>query len=185
VSVHIYVINLDRSIGRLEQFRRSNQHMPEIHRFSAIEGASVDRLQLIGDKVITSDLQYSDGALGCALSHIFFWDAAAESGEAITVVEDDAIIHHRFSEQSAMLMRGLPSDWDLIMWGWNFDSILLTEILPGVSPCLSTFNQDALRASVARYTTLEFSPQPFRLLRCFGSIAYTISAGGARKLRGE
>jgi len=183
MPIHTYLINLDQSTARLEEFRRVNNHMPEIHRFPPVEGASADRLQLIADKVISADLYYSDGALGCALSHIFFWSAAAESGEAITVVEDDAIIHRRFNEASERLIRTLPCDWDLIMWGWNFDSILLTDILPGVSPCLSTFDQDALRVGADRYTALEFFPQAFRLLRCFGTIAYTISAGGAKRLR--
>jgi GR25 family glycosyltransferase involved in LPS biosynthesis len=183
MNVHTYVINLDRSTARLENFRRVNGHMPEIHRFSAIEGRDADRVQLVADNVMAPELCYSDGALGCALSHIFFWEAATDSGDAITVVEDDAIIHRRFNERSDSLIRALPRDWDLVMWGWNFDSILLTEILPGVSPCLSTFNQDELRVGAEHYTALDFSPQPFRLLRCFGTIGYTVSPAGARKLR--
>ena len=46
-AMHIHVINLDRSVARLDEFRRWNAHMPEIERFAAIDGAAVDRQQLL------------------------------------------------------------------------------------------------------------------------------------------
>lgn len=181
--MHTYVINLDRSADRMDEFRRLNDHLPEIFRFSAIEGASADRAALIGDGIISADLRYSDGALGCALSHVFFWDAAISANEAITVAEDDAIFHRSFRDRSEAFLGELRNDWDLVMWGWNFDSILMFELIQGVSSCLSTFNQDELREGIPAFMTAPYSPRPFRLYRCFGTICYSISAAGARKLK--
>ena len=180
--MHIYVINLDRSPERLEAFRRTNAHLPEIHRFSAVDGATMDRTRLIEEGIIAKDLPYSNGALGCAMSHVFFWETAIGQGEAITVVEDDAILHRDFVERASELTSKLP-EWDLVVWGWNFDSILMLDLLPGISSSVSTFDQQGLRDNVETYQSARFRPSSFRLLRCFGTVAYTITPRGAKKLR--
>jgi GR25 family glycosyltransferase involved in LPS biosynthesis len=183
VAIHTYVINLERCTERLDEFRRVNKHLPEIHRFAALEGTAADRMSLVGDRIITPDLRYSDGALGCAVSHLFFWDAAISAQESITVAEDDAVFHRNFPGQSESLLRDLSPDWDLVMWGWNFDSILLFDLVPGVSQCLSTFDQDGLRRGVEAFVNTPSSPRLFRLFRCFGTICYTISPNGAKRMK--
>jgi glycosyl transferase, family 25 len=177
-----YVINLDRSEDRLREFRRQNNHMPEIHRFSAIDGSTIDRDRLIESNTFAPGLHYTDGAVGAALSHLFFWEAAKSENAAITVCEDDAILHRRFPDLSARFLAALDDDWDLVLWGWNFDSILLFDLMPGVSPCLATFNQEQMRAGAQIFQELSIVPRPFRLFRAFGTVCYTISPRGAEKL---
>ena len=159
-----------------------NSHMPDIQRFSAIDGSSLDRHALVDQRTIEPELPYTDGALGCALSHIFFWEAARDEKAEITVCEDDAIFNESFLEQAPKLIRSLPTDWDLVMWGWNFDSILWFDLMPGISPCLAVFDQEQMRKGVQDFQNRRFSPQLFRLLRAFGTVCYTVSATGARKL---
>jgi glycosyl transferase family 25 len=178
----IYVINLDRSPERLRNFETVNAHMPGIQRFSAVDGNTIDRMELAQTGLIDPSLSYSNGAIGCALSHLFFWDAAIAENQEITVCEDDSIFHHGFVELASTTIKKLPPDWDLIMWGWNFDSILLME-LPGIAQCLATFNQDELRQNARQFQQLQFVPACYRLFRAFGTVCYTVSPKGARKLR--
>lgn len=180
--MYIYVINLDRSEDRMLEFRRANEHMPDIQRHSAVDGSTLDRNGLVQANVIAPDLAYTPGAIGCALSHIFFWEAAIAQKAEITVCEDDAIFHRSFPAAAPELLDSLPPDWDLVMWGWNFDSILLFDLMPGISPCLGTFNQAQMRGAVAQFQRANLSPQLFRLLRAFGTVCYTISERGAHKL---
>jgi GR25 family glycosyltransferase involved in LPS biosynthesis len=180
--MYIYVINLDRCEDRMAEFSHANSHMPDIQRFSAIDGQTIDRQQLMEANTISADLSYTDGAIGCALSHLFFWEAADTQKSEITVCEDDAIFHQSFLETAPRLVASLPRDWDLVMWGWNFDSILLFDLLPGISPCLATFNQEQLRDAVSDFQKQSISPSLFRLLRAFGTVCYTVSAAGAHKL---
>lgn len=180
--MNIHVINLDRSPERLREFLRWNGHLPGIQRFPAIDGSTIDRQALIAAGTIAPGLKYTDGAIGCALSHLHFWEAAAASGEAITVCEDDAIFHHGFLEHAPRLLASLPEDWDLVMWGWNFDSILQFDLLPGASQCLGAFDQAKLRGALDHYQRLALTPAPFRLIRAFGTVCYTLSPAGARKL---
>src|SRR5439155_5872874 len=101
---------------------------------------------------------------------------------AITVCEDDAIFHRNFLEHAPRLISSVEPEWDLVMWGWNFDSILLFDLVPGVSPCLANFNQDQLRSAIATYQDQRISPTLFRLLRAFGTVCYSISPRGAQIL---
>ena len=68
------------------------------------------------------------------------------------------------------------------MWGWNFDSVLMFDLMPSVSSCLAAFDQDQLRSAVRTYQTQPLFPQLFRLIRSFGVICYTVSPAGAKKL---
>jgi len=178
----IYVINLDRSQDRMLEFRRLNSHIPGIHRFSAVDGNTIDRQYLVETNVIAQNLPYTNGAIGCALSHLFFWEAAISQKTALTVCEDDSIFHKAFAELAPSLLRTLPTHWDLVLWGWNFDSILLFDLIPGVSPCLATFNQDQMRIGAMDFQSSAISPKAFRLFRAFGTVCYTISPQGASRL---
>lgn len=176
------LINLDRSLDRLQQFRAANGFVPDIERLSAVDGRLVDRQRLIAEGVVDPRLNYSDGALGCALSHFQAWDAARTRGEAMTIIEDDAVLNRHFMARSTAILRDLPADWDCILWGWNFDSPFAVDLLPGVSFSLMKFNQDSLRGNLARYQALDFPSNAFPLLRAFGTLCYSVSPLGAARL---
>ena len=181
----IYVINLDRSTERLRDFRQINKHFPNIHRFPAVDGSSVNRNDLVEANVFSPNLPYTDGAVGAALSHLFFWKAAVSEKSAITVCEDDAILHSRFEELAQEALVSLGDSWDFVLWGWNFDSILQFDLMPGISPCLGLFNQEQMRKNVELFQESVFRPTLYRLIRAFGIVCYTISPSGARKFLAE
>jgi len=166
----------------MNEFLARNRHLPGIHRFSAVEGASLNRDDLVAAGVLSDDLRYTPGALGCAMSHHFFWGVAVKEGTAITVCEDDAIFHQDFDRLSEDVIHECGADWDLVMWGWNFDSILYYELLPGVSPSVAQFDQLELRNSLERFQALPLAPHPYPLLRSFGTVAYSVSPQGASRL---
>jgi glycosyl transferase, family 25 len=180
----IRVINLDRSTERLSTFESLNGHPNlKFSRFPAVDGKDVDRGSLVDRGIMTADLAYGDGALGCALSHLALWDLATETNQALTVCEDDAIFNRGFDVAAGSLIKALPENWHMILWGWNFDSVLLFDMIPGVSPCLGVFNQDRMRMGVDAYQSARLMPRPFRLVRAFGTVGYTVSPAGARAMK--
>lgn len=183
--MNIHVINLDRSPERLTQFKARNARIPGIQRFSAADGSTVDREALVQAHTIAPGLAYSAGAIGCALSHLCFWNAAAAENRMFTVCEDDAIFNRRFPDLAPRLIAELPGDWDLVLWGWNMDSILMFDLMPGISPCLARFDQEQMRGAVEDFQTRALAPRPFPLLRAFGIPCYSVSPAGARKLLRE
>lgn len=182
--MEIHVINLERSKNRLAAFERLNGHLKNnFQRFPAIDGREVARGPLVDRGIITADLCYGDGALGGALSQLALWDLAIEKNQSLTICEDDAIFNHGFSAAADSVIQALPKDWHVILWGWNFDSILLFDILPGVSPCLSMVDEARMRMGVDAFQSLRVTPQPFKLFNTFGLVGYSVSPLGAQTLR--
>lgn len=178
----IFLINLDRSKDRLESFRRTNEKWIPFTRVSAVDGATLSREQLHRDRLIDSSLAYSDGAAGCAMSHIALWKKAAAENRNLTVCEDDAVFNAEFKARSEALLSQLGANFDLVLWGWNFDAILSYELLPGISPCFALFNQDEMRRNLPAFAALSFAPSLYRLRRAFGTLCYTLSPEGAKSL---
>jgi GR25 family glycosyltransferase involved in LPS biosynthesis len=180
----LYVINLDHSKDRLLAFEKQNGHLkPNFFRFSAVDGKGVDRNSLVDRRIITADLGYADGALGNALSHLALWDLAIEKNQPLTVCEDDAIFNRGFGPAAESLVKTLPEDWHVIFWGWNFDSIVLFDMIPGVSGCLGYFDQDRMRMGIDAFHSARLMPQPFRLFRMFGIVGYSVSPLGAQAMK--
>lgn len=179
----VHVINLDRSANRLSTFTATNQHLKNIVRFPAVDGGAMDRAKLRADGIFTTVMpDYSHGAVGCALSHVSLWQKAVAESEAFTIAEDDAIFNIHFEAEAGDLLRSLPPDWDILLWGWNFDSILFFDFLPGVSPCLGAFSESGIREQASVFQKLDVKPQAYRLQKAFGLLAYAVSPHGAEKL---
>lgn len=175
-----WVINLDRSTARLDVFVRRNAGILTITRFPAIDGQTLDRAALIARGIMDPALTaYTPGAFGCALSHAALWRHCIALGEPITVCEDDAVLHRQFAPLADELLGALAGDFDLVMWGWNFDSYLAVDLLPGVSPALLTFDQARMRGALDVFQQFPIRPLLLPLLRSFGTPCYTVSPRGA------
>ncbi len=175
------VINLDRAAATLARFRAVNACLGPVRRFRAVEGAACDRAALEQAGVIEPASTVTDGMLGCILSHRALWQETLASGRALTVCEDDAVLAADFPGRAGALLEGLGGDWDIVLWGWNFDSTLALRLLPGVR---SYVMHDGLDAA-AGVTPADLAAGPARLYpleRAMGTLCYTISPAGAARL---
>lgn len=178
---YIY-INRDCDKERRDEFCALNAHIPELQRFSAIDGTSLDPEELAEKGIITPGLRYSRGALGSAMSHLLLWNAVSEKNEPACIFEDDAILCANFKEESSRLLAGLPEDWDIVLWGNNYDTALTFNVLPGISPCVAIFDQESLRKGADKFPSMTISSMLFPLAQTLGICGYTISPVGARKM---
>lgn len=177
----VHFINLERDKERLIKFRELNDHVPAV-RHPAVNGANLDRERLRNAGYITQDLSYGSGSLGNALSHIQLWQHAIEKKAAVTIAEDDAVFVKSFLGTADLFLRSLPDDWDVVLWGWNFDSYLWVEMPEGVARCKMEFMQDDLRQNIETFRAANSHPTPIRLRHSFGILGYTVSLIGAQKL---
>jgi glycosyl transferase, family 25 len=178
----IYLINLDRTPGRLAAFQRRNAHMCDVERYPAIDGQTIDTEKLIKERIITSDCHYKGGCLGCAMSHVSLWRKAVDEQRTITVAEDDAVFSRSFALRSQAFLANLPTDWDFIQWGWNFDAFLWVDVIPHTLRAKIVFDQEQLRRNMEEVQNADTVPTAFRLLHSFGTLCYSVTAKGARGL---
>jgi len=177
----IKVISLKRTPERLHEFQRNNAHI-KFEVFDAIDGAKLDKNSSIMREFFSKELNYSDGAYGCALSHIQLWIEAVEKNTAITICEDDAILHNDFIRFRDETIKRLPSKWTLCHWTWNLDSYLVAKLFHNTGHALILMNQEEIIKNQAIIKKSELTTQAFGLVRAFGTACYTISPGGASEL---
>lgn len=179
---NVNVISLERSEQRRINFDNTNGHL-KFDFFNAVDGSllTADAIQATG--LFEPNLPYTKGAYGSALSHLALWDKAIATQTPVTVAEDDGIFRRDFDLQSRKLISSLPNNWDIVLWGWNFDSILSVDVMPGVSPAIMQFDQAMLRKNTDTFQTMQSKVHALKLDKCFGIVAYTISTWGAEKFK--
>jgi glycosyl transferase family 25 len=181
IASDVFVINLDRTPERMADFIETNPHLSDATRFPAVDGKFISRTKLVESGQFREPIFYSDGALGNMLSHREIWEIARKRDRYLTVFEDDAIVHQDFIAHANRVIGGLKPDWDIILWGWNFDESMCFDILPGV-PCLAHFSQGDLRALSDKIQKMDLAPTLYKLRYAFGTVAYSVSPKGAEKL---
>jgi glycosyl transferase, family 25 len=183
--MQVFYINLEKRKDRNEEFLRRNSQSAECCRVNAPEGNLLCIDDLLVRGLIAEPLEsYSPGVLANALSHRELWERALSTEAPVTIAEDDAVLNRNFSTKAAEVTAKLPPDWDIILWGWNFDSILHCEIIPGLKDGVMHFNPSPLWDKQDWFQEIDTESIPLRLFGAFGILCYTVSPKGARMLQG-
>jgi Glycosyltransferase family 25 (LPS biosynthesis protein) len=101
-QLRVNVINLDRSEDRRTEFTTLNAHLADVARFPAIDGQRLEIASLVRRN---------------AMSHIALWDRAIESGQNLTICEDDAIFNTRWIFVPPKCSRDFPPSGILYFGG--------------------------------------------------------------------
>ena len=177
----IKIISLAKSTQRRAEFAKNNNHI-DFEFVDGVDGEALSVDDIANCGFFAPDLNYRKGAFGCAMSHLQLWQLAESSGQPVTIAEDDAIFRHDFPDKLKALLGADDQDWDIVLWGWNFNSVLSVSVLPEISPVVMLFDQEALRNSIDKFQRLEETAAYLKLNKCFGTVAYTLSPQGAKKI---
>jgi GR25 family glycosyltransferase involved in LPS biosynthesis len=181
--VEIVYINLASRPDRNDEFLRRNAGVADFRRTDAVVGATLRADDLIRGGAIAEPLTaFTPGALGNALSHKALWERCAAGDAVLTVAEDDAAFNRHFPAKAPRVLAELPPDWDVILWGWNFDSVLHVRILAGIKEAVAYFDARPLGPRVAEFQAADYPVQPLPLVNAFGIVSYSVSPTGARRL---
>lgn len=133
----IYLINLDRRPDRLERFVNffDNSDMKDMKllRMNAVDGSEIDISRIPLSETAKGELkqiettgfrskhyQLTRGAIGCYLSHVKVWkDIVEKNHKNALIFEDDAKIPVNMNERIMKSMKGVPDDWDVLLFGFH------------------------------------------------------------------
>jgi len=177
----VAVINLDRSPRKLEEFAAANRNTITFERFAAVDGLTLSKSKLVADGIMHADLDYTPGAMGCAMSHFALWRRCIESNKPLTICEDDAQFNKDFNRFAEEAIAKLDGKFDLILWGWNFDSVLVFDLW-GISSCAAIFDASQMLNAIERFKQIPFTPTLYALQRAYGLVCYTMTPKGAATL---
>ncbi|WP_156475092.1 glycosyltransferase family 25 protein, partial [Acetobacter malorum] len=175
-------ISLNRTPERTERFLNSNKHINGFEHYPGLDGKTLNRDELVKNGLIDASCNFTPGAIGSGLAHASLWAKVIRNNQPAHIFEDDAFLCHNFEKESARLINSLPENWDIILWGNNYDSILEFELLPGITQCVATFNQETVRRGIPSFLKMDIRSNMFRLTQTFGICGYAISPSGATRL---
>lgn len=133
-------------------------------------------------ELFSNDISYSRGVAGNALSHLLLWKYSIDNNISITIAEDDCYFRFDFNDCFDHVIKFVPSDWDIIHWGWNFDSVISLKMFNSFSNLYLYADQNLLRLNVENFRTSLIKPLILELNSSFGLPCYSISSKGAAKL---
>ncbi len=110
----VFLINLEHNRERLERSEKflQNWHLT-YERFDAVYAKNMGIRHIDG--------KFTQGMVGCFLSHFFiFHQAVREGWETILVLEDDFEPVPGFDHLFAEAWKQVPEDWHFIWLGWTF-----------------------------------------------------------------
>ena len=178
------VINLARNPQRLKRFLEQNATARlHIERFEAVDGSKIDLVDAVANGTIVRGAKYTPGAIGVAMSHRAIWRDSIARKKCALVFEDDVILRRDLGDLLPKLVSQLPESWDIMLLGYNTDSILDLGLGCGKISLYGSF-------SVAYPTSSELSAfadsnEPvgtYKLNGAFGISGYAISPRGAERL---
>lgn len=183
VEIDWVVISLKRTPERLQQFHANNAHQNlTVDTLEAVDGLLLDPQALVRDGLITDDLTWGGGALGAALSHRQCWLRAVETNRPLAIFEDDVFLRSDFASSATHALEGLPENWDIIHFGFNTDSTLEIEIVPGCFVFGHFGRWYPTSVEGQRFVKTSGSVAAVKLITGYGTCAYAVSPRGAQKL---
>jgi GR25 family glycosyltransferase involved in LPS biosynthesis len=182
-----YVITTQRFCDRHESFQDINKHISNFKWVYGIDAKDYVDSQSIHDEfphIVDSNLPWLKSIICNALSHYTLIKECAEGNKIMTIMEDDAVLVEDFDQKAINLINSLAdSEFDLIQWGWNWDSFVFIKDNMGVATKIDWsgryLKEDPLEF---KKSNSESTLEP--LLHTFGSHCYSLTPQGARKLLG-
>ncbi len=183
--VEVHTIHLAHAEQRKREFLKRNQLCGVEFTFEdGVDGKSLDLAAIVQQGLILrGTANYTSATLGSALAHRKLWLKSAAEDRPVIVSEDDAVFRLDFRAQLDLTMRAMPRDWDILLMGYNFNSVLHLDIIPGVEEFGGLFYRRRLGCSeLDRFQKNEAPTGVFPLRNCFGLPCYALSPAGARFL---
>lgn len=183
--MHIFVISLEKSTDRRTKFDNMNSKYIQYTYHNAVDGSKLNIDHLYKNGILAKNtMNYSNGALGCALSHLQLWEKCIQLKEPIIIMEDDAIVSEHFNKNINNLLHSLaPPNWDIIQLNYNMDSILC-YYNTNYEICNCFFNKTQITdANIHDFVNNKVNTCIAKLVHSFGTSAYIISPNGAKLLK--
>jgi GR25 family glycosyltransferase involved in LPS biosynthesis len=116
---NVYVINLERSKGRLDEFNKHNNL--KYKRIDAVDGKKLSRQEKLDAATFLCGNLCSSSVIGIFLSHKKAWQKVVDNGDAFAMImEDDARIVRGFQDELRMCISELNDkdpEWEFLYVG--------------------------------------------------------------------
>tara|TARA_B100000674_G_scaffold382195_2_gene325125 strand:+ start:1471 stop:2241 length:771 start_codon:yes stop_codon:yes gene_type:complete len=184
----LLVISLKRTPERLKAFYDFNKNSLvdwKVDVIHGIDGFGQEQINQQSRWVSASAREHwTKGAIGSALSHIKAWRRCIELNQEVIIVEDDTILAMNLKSklEDLKLIGNAANHSSFVLLGWNTDSVLQAELLPGLE-MISLFEPIyPNHQQIEQIINSDRKPHLCNLNVCFGLPAYWINPKTANEL---
>ena len=172
---------LPNSIERRFNFDKLNSKYINYTYFDGIDGKKLHKKY---ENIVKKDaINYTAGAVGCAMSHLGLWNKCIELDKPIIIMEDDVFVSKDFNKHVTNIMNMVSKDWDIILLSYNCDTLLSYSISNfEYTKCIFD-NKKFTDNDIAVFQQSILYPTVAKLRHAFGTSAYIISPKGAKLLK--
>jgi len=178
-----YIIHIEDQVQRKVDFLSNNTGLSNVVWAEGTKGADLKRRNLMEAGVLKKGAQLIDGSLGNALSVVHLLKLCINTDEIATIVENDAILSRHFDTLSRRMLESVHYDFDIIQWGWNFDSVLYLFPMSGaMGPVEIRARQDAGQRGWREFQELACARTLIPLGHQWGTHCFTVTPQGAKRM---
>ena len=180
-----FVVTTKRFIERQREFSKINAHIPNFTWSYGPDAHEYSRIDVIRNQLsnkVSPEISWRPSLICNAISHYKLIEKCAEGNKVMTIMEDDAVLVTDFDSKATSLIDKLPNrNFDLIQWGWNWDSFVYVRNQNGESQKID-WSSKYLKVQPQNFRDEETLSNLKPLLLSFGIHCYTITPQGAQKL---
>ncbi|WP_438383774.1 glycosyltransferase [Asaia sp. BMEF1] len=169
----------------LKKFKRRNLPSALVTFVDAFEAKAVDRLYMAENGLLDANALATDAQIADVFSHVIQWSQCAASGANRTIATDRSSIPENFEEESAALVARISTPWDLIVWGVDYNGLLIVKMPHQLGDCVIKYDDHPSAGASRPLEAVEFPATLMPLSAMEGISAYTVSPAGASKLLGS
>jgi len=132
---------------------------------------------------VSGDCTWPMGSICCGLAHFEVLQECIRTNEPVSIFEDDAILAADFDEKSLVLINQIDAEWDIIQWGFNWDSVMHFRLMGKEGLVFQTDLVAELdKFEIEKFKLTKSNSTLFPLVSSFGMHADTVNPIGAQKI---
>ena len=180
-----FVISTEIYKDRLSHFFNTNNDVSEAQVIMGMNALKLDadpEMTEIFKEGTTENCNWPKGSICCGLAHFEALRTCVELGEPVTIFEDDAILVSDFDAKSKDLLGRIGTEWDIVQWGYNWDSFLDVRFQKTDKTVFRVQPIKEYKLNSEKFQDWGMNSTLFPLVSTFGMHAYTVSPSGAKKI---
>ncbi|RUT24474.1 hypothetical protein C0V97_08450 [Asaia sp. W19] len=179
----LYVIS-KADDASLRKFRKRNNPDNNFEIVPSFDTAALDRNYMVENGLLDLETRATDEQVADIFSHVVQWSQCVADGLPRTILGDKSSIPDDFEIQASHLTKALTEPWDLIVWGADYNSLMIVQMPNQLGDCILKYDDHPSIGPAAPIGSQGGGSLLLRLSAIEGMSGYTISPRGASTLMG-
>lgn len=169
----------------LRKFRKRNPSCENLEVVPSFDVAALDRSYMVENALLDVSIRASDDQVAEIFSHVIQWSQCVADNRPRTILSDKSSIPDNFEEQANVLLQTSPEPWDLIVWGVDYNGLMIVRMPNQMGDCILKCDDHPSTGPTGPLGARTTPALLLKLTAIEGMSGYTVSPRGASVLMGS